>query len=450
MKIASLNSFWVRSVFFTMLNRFSLIIFGVVGYMVLAKKVFPTTAEMGIWSIFISIIAVFEAVKQGLLRNPMIKFLSDPQYMNQKNKVQTSTLFANIIFSLLIILLILFFGGSFSRSLKLPELYPLIMWGILILILLVPFNHFEVLLQANFRFKHIFIGYLLRQGIFVCGVILLLIFNKSLLTLPNLVKLQIFSLFLGTIALYTGVRPYLTKGFGMDKVLMLKMFHFGKYIFGTSVFSQLSGYADQFITARLITPTAVSYYNIVSRITTMIDVPSLAVADVLFPKNVEAMAFEGMGRVRYYFERMVGTIIGILLPISLIIFAFPGLIIQLISSSKYLATVPILQCIILFSFVRPVAYQFGITMDAIGKPQYNFWVNLYAMMVGLTFIFFGLRYFGYMGAVYGEIAAIVPTNIVICLILKRTINISFQSVFRHVWLTYVEVFMIARKFLAKK
>jgi lipopolysaccharide exporter len=450
LKLKFLDSFWVRSVFFTMLNRFSLIIFGVVGYMILAKKVFPTTVEMGIWSLFISIIAVFEAVKQGLLRNPMIKFLSDPQYLSQKNKVQTSTLFANAIFSFVIILLILCFGAGFSKSLNSPELYPLILWGTLILLVLIPFNHFEVLLQANFRFKHIFIGYLLRQGVFVCGVIFLLIYFKSSLTLVTLVKLQICSLSLGTIALYMGVRPYLTKGFQIDKVLMFKMFHFGKYIFGTSVFSQLSGYADQFITAKLITPAAVSYYNIVSRITTMIDVPSLAVADVLFPKNVEAMAFEGMGKVRYYFERMVGTIISILLPISLIIFTFPSLIIQIISSSKYIAAVPILQCIVLFSFVRPVAYQFGITMDAIGKPQYNFWVNLNAMVVGLTCIFLGLKYFGYMGAVYGEVVAIIPSNIVIYLVLKKTINISFKSVFRHVWLAYVEVFMVASKFFKRR
>ena len=44
------------------------------------------------------------------------------------------------------------------------------------------------------------------------------------------------------------------------------------------------------------------------------DVPSLAIADVLFPKNVEAMATSGEEKVRYYFERMVGTILSILIP----------------------------------------------------------------------------------------------------------------------------------------
>ncbi len=89
---------------------------------------------------------------------------------------------------------------------------------------------------------------------------------------------------------------------------MLRMFHFGKYIFGTNVFSAFGRSADQFISAGLISADVVAYYNVVSRINNMMDVPSIAIADVLFPKNVEAMATFGTDKVRYYFERMVGTI----------------------------------------------------------------------------------------------------------------------------------------------
>ncbi len=257
------------------------------------------------------------------------------------------------------------------------------------------------------------------------------------------------SLTLGTIALFFGARMYFKKGFNIDKVLMLRMFHFGKYIFGTNVFAALTSAADQFITSPLLGPKPVSYYNLVSRITTMIDVPSVAVADVLFPKNVEAMAQSGTETVRYYFERMVGTIISILLPISLFIFIFPSFVIQIISSKEYLAAVPVLQCIILFSFVRPVSYQFGATMDAIGKPQYNFWVNCYAMVICLGFIYLGLKNFGFMGAVYGEVASIIPTYIVIYFVMKKTVNVSFRNVFKYVILSYKEAFKFGMNYLKK-
>ncbi len=80
------------------------------------------------------------------------------------------------------------------------------------------------------------------------------------------------------------------------------------------MFFQLSEDPPTSLCQTLISADIVAYYNVVSRINNMMDVPSVAIADVLFPKNVEAMATTGTEKVRYYFERMVGTIISILAP----------------------------------------------------------------------------------------------------------------------------------------
>jgi hypothetical protein len=60
-----------------------------------------------------------------------------------------------------------------------------------------------------------------------------------------------------------------------------------------------------------------------------------------------------------------------------------------------------------------------------------------------------LKFFGYMGAAYGEVAAILPMYIVFYLVLRKTIHVSFRNVLRHVWLAYVEVYMIIKKFFKK-
>ena len=59
---------------------------------------------------------------------------------------------------------------------------------------------------------------------------------------------------------------------------------------------------------------------------------------------------------------------------------------------------PILQIVILFSVLRPFSYQFGTTMDAIGKPKINFWVNLLTMSLNYGFMYIGLRYTGLAGS----------------------------------------------------
>ncbi len=449
MKLKFGSSFWIHSIFFTLLNRFSLIAFGVISYIILAKKVFPTVKEMGIWALFLAIFALIENVKQGLLRNPMIKFLSEPEYVNNRNKIQSASLITNTLFSVLVICLLLFGGHIFVKWLNTPELYPLFQWGMLIILVLIPFNHFEVLLQAHFKFKAIFYGYLCRQGIFMILMILLLIFHKSSLTLVNLARLQIISLLWGTLILMYFARGYFYPKIDTDKQTMFRMFHFGKYIFGTNVFSAFGRSADQFISAGLISADVVAYYNVVSRINNMMDVPSIAIADVLFPKNVEAMVTSGPDKVRYYFERMVGTIVSILAPVSILIFLIPHLFIMVLAGRKYFAAVPILQTVILFSFLRPFSYQFGTTMDAIGKPRINFWVNLFTMSINYILMYLGLRYIGWMGAAYGTVVSAILSFLIMYVVLNKTIGVRLGETFKYVWKSYQEIYDNIRKIIGK-
>jgi O-antigen/teichoic acid export membrane protein len=444
------SSFWIHSVFFTLLNRFSLIAFGVISYIILAKKVFPTVKEMGIWALFLAIFTLVETIKQGLLRNPMIKFLSEPEYVNHRNKVQSASLITNMLFSALVICLLFFGGHIFADWLNTPELYPLFLLGIGMVLILIPFNHFEVLLQAHFKFKAIFYGYLCRQGLFMASIILFLYLDKSLLTLVNLAKIQILSQLCGALVLLYFARGYFYRSFDIEKKTLLKMFHFGKYIFGTNVFSAFGRSADQFISAGLISADVVAYYNVVSRINNMMDVPSIAIADVLFPKNVEAMATSGTDKVRYYVERMVGTIISIQAPISILIFLIPHLFILILAGSKYYSAVPILQVVILFSFLRPFSYQFGTTMDAIGQPRINFWVNLLTMILNYGFMYLGLRYTGWMGAAYGTVVSAILSFLIMYTVLNRTIGIRLRETFKYVWLSYREIYDGIKKFAGKK
>jgi lipopolysaccharide exporter len=445
LKLKTGSSFWIYSVFFTLLNRFSLIAFGLIGYIILAKKVFPTVKLMGIWALFLAIFSLIENIKQGLLRNPMIKFLSEPEYVNHRNKVQSASLTTSILFSILVICLLFFGGALLAKWLNTPELYPLLLYGIGIIIVLIPFNHFEVLLQAHFKFKAIFYGYFCRQGIFTLSLVIGLVFNKSALTLVNLVKLQIAGQFTGTLVLMYFAKGYFYRKFEMEKTTLLRMFHFGKYIFGTNVFAALGRSADQFISAGFISADVVAYYNVVARINNVMDVPSIAIADVLFPKNVEAMVTSGTEKVRYYFERMVGSIISILAPISILIFLIPHVFIRLLAGSKYYAAVPILQIVILFSFLRPFSYQFGTTMDAIGKPRINFWVNLLTMSLNYGFMFLGLRYTGWLGAAYGAVVSGIISFFIMYLVLNRHIGVRLNETFKYAGFAYREMYMNAKK-----
>ncbi len=266
-----------------------------------------------------------------------------------------------------------------------------------------------------------------------------------------LVKLQIAAMFCGTILLFFSARKFFFRGFVVDKILLRRMLHFGKYIFGTNVFSALSRSADQLITANQIQSEAiVAYYNVVSRIYNLMDAPSMAIADVLFPKNVEAMANSGTDKVRYYFERMLGSIISVLAPVSIIIFLLPRLIIKIIAGSKFMMAVSILRIVILFSFLRPFAFQFGATMDAIGKPKTNFWINLLSMSLNMLFIFLGLHFLGWKGAAYGSVAGSIITVLRYVPVLRKAIGIRWDEIIAYIFETYENAFIMVKKFLRRR
>ena len=398
------------------------------------------------------IVAMTEMIKQGLLRNPMIKFLSVPEYANQKDEVQSTALFINIGFSIFAILVFVLLGSVISNFLRAPYLYELLIWNTLFIVLLIPFNHCEVVLQASFKYQQIFYAYFLRQGLFMVSVAALVYIFPAHLNLLNLAILQIGSLLAGTIVIVLASRPLLPKHFKTSKKLMRAMFHFGKYVFGTNVTNNLSRSADHFITANTIADpmlgkTYVSYYNAVSRINNLVDVPSVAVSDVLFPKNVQAIEMEGMTKVKYYFERMVASLISFILPMSIFIILFPKLVMLIIAGRQYVEAAYILQIMMIVAVVRPFFYQFGTTMDAIGKPQLNFWFNLALMVINLTLTYTGLKVFGPVGAAYASVGYHLSGLILIYGVLKRQVRVEMRNIVKYVIGNYVQLYALTKKYL---
>lgn len=406
-----------------------------------------------VWALYLTILTLFETIKQGLLRNPTIKFLNLPEYANKKFEVQSAAIVINVFFSMIAIVVLVPGGTFIASALNTPELLPLLWWSFLFVILLVPFNHFEVMLQANYQFQKIFWAYFVRQGLFFSGIAIMYIFFRSHFTPMNLLLLQIVALLTGTIILYYSVKPYLLKRFHYDLVIIRHMFHFGKYIFGTNLFSNVSRSFDHFVTANTLTPIEgkeyVSYYNAVTRINNMIDVPSLAASDVLFPKNVETLQTDGLGKVKYYFERMIGTILAVIVPISLFIFVFPKFIIHIIAGPEYYGAIPILQITILFSLVRPLSYQFGSTLDAIGKPQVNFWANCCFMLFNLGLNYLFLSKFRGIGAAYASVVNYSVSFVIMIFILKKYIHVELSKIYLYALQSYKDLFALGRKLLLK-
>jgi len=426
------GSFWLTAMFYTMLQRVSLFVFGVTAYMILVRG-FPTETN-AVWALYITLFSLFEAVKQGLIRNASIKFLGMTEYAYKKDLVQCSSVILNAGFSLAVILFVLVLGKPLAGWLQSPGLYPLLMVSTLAILLLIPYSHCEILLQAKFRFNVLFTAAFIRQGVFFAGLVVVYFFFRGYFNLLNVLWMQVLALAVAAGYIVWQTAGELAMGFRYERGLTYRLFHFGKYTFGTNLFAGLSRSFDHFVTAGTIAGIAgrdyVAYYNTVARINNMVDVPSLAAADVLYPKNVEAHEQAGVERVKYYFEQVTGTILAFIVPLSLFIFLAPRLVVHVIAGPQYDPAIAILQLTILFSMVRPLSYQFGSTLDAIGKPQVNFLANALLMGTNLLLTFVCIRQFGGIGAAYATMAYYTLSFVVMLAILKKHIRVSPRNILR--------------------
>jgi O-antigen/teichoic acid export membrane protein len=101
------------------------------------------------------------------------------------------------------------------------------------------------------------------------------------------------------------------------------------------------------------------------------------------------------------------------------------------------------------AIIRPFFYQFGTTMDAIGKPQLNFWYNLMLMIINLSFTYVGLKTFGRDGAAYASVAYHICGLLLIYGVLKSQVNIEMRNILRYVVSNYLQLLQLAKTYTSK-
>ena len=149
---------------------------------------------------------------------------------------------------------------------------------------------------------------------------------------------------------------------------------------------------------------------------------------------------------------MIGTIMAIVVPVSLFIFLFPKLIVLIIAGREYYNTdaVLILQISILANLVRPLGYHFGSTLDALGKPIVNFVSACCLMTVSVVLTWIGLVQFQGMGAAYALIAYNFISLIVMVAVLKKYIHLEIKNIPKYMIACYKDIFGLIGKFLKPK
>jgi O-antigen/teichoic acid export membrane protein len=442
------SSYWVRSAFFSILQRFSVSFFGLINLIVLVRSL--SKPEMGAWALFLVVTTIFEQTKTGLLKNAHIRYASSSNEHTEKSAIASSSFLINAGITGLFILLIVLFSDWISVRLHTgKELAVMLKWFIPGLICMVFFSHLEAIQQSFLDFKGVFAGYFVRQVVFfLCiGGCLILHIHYSLL---DVVLYQSLGFGLGTLVIYYYSRPYIEYRFNPTVAWIKRILGYGKYIFASGAISNIFSNLDQLMTGTFMTSSVVADYNAALRINSLLDIPSYAAADIIFPKSARASVEEGIEKVRYLFERMVGILLSFSTPIALFIIIFPRLVIWLIAGSSYLSAAPILQLYMITGLIRPMQNQSANLLNSIGKQAIGFWMNTFALIANLAINYACLKTIGYYGAAVGSTLSYSLALIAWYFLMRRLIGFDPRNVWKYMLETYVTVFSFGMQFIRRK
>lgn len=432
------SSYWIRSAFFTFLQRFSLTLFGFVNFVILIRGL--SKPQMGVWAFFLVVTSLFESTKSNLLKNAHVKYVAGNN-SSEKTVIASSSLILNALVSLLFILFLFLFSGALSTWLHTgEELENMLKWFTPGMIAMVFFSHLEAVSQSHFDFKSVFAGYFTRQILFF-----IIILSHQIFEIPfSLVHLAIYqsvSIGVGALVLFLFGKKHLLYRFNPSVIWIKRILGFGGYIFGSGILSSIFTNVDQLMIAKFTASKSfVASYNAATRISALVDIPSYAAAEILLPKVSQVNVEEGQQKIKYMYERMVGILLSFTTPLALFIILFPNLVITLIAGSQYADSAFILQLYMVSGMMRPIQNQAANILLYIGKARLCFFLNALYLAVNFLFNYLFLKEFGFYGAAMGNVLTCFLGTVVWYRVLQKSVGVQYNNILKYVVDTYKTIY----------
>jgi lipopolysaccharide exporter len=433
---AKKDHYWIKSGIINVLQNFSGVFFGFAGFYILVRVL--SKQDFGVWTLFMSATTILEAIRSGLIQNALVKYLSSAEKPDHPVIISASTLISGMV-TLVSVGLIFAFAPYLSRIWESPQLMGLLYTYVFVFVVSGILTQFNAVEQANLKFNGIFINNFIRQSSFF-GFVLVCYLTGFQVDLIYLVWVQLGSVILSTIVAYGFVKQNLRFIFSIDRIWLGRLFGYGKYSFGTSVSSLLSGTVDQMMLGALLSPAASGAFNIAVRITNLIDIPGNAIAVVVFPQSSRRMEEEGKGAIKYLYEKSVGTTLALVLPGVLFLYFFSDYVINFIAGEKYADSIPLLHVTLLYCLLIPYGRQFGTILDSIGKTRVTFLVVVGTTVLNLTLNYFLIVAYGVMGAAYATLISNIAGFAVAQVILKKEVDVSLWNTLIYLFRFYPEFF----------
>lgn len=440
----SKKNYWVRSGTYAMLQRAAAFLFGFGSYVFLVR--YYSQENFGIWTLFVLISSIVEMSRSAFIQNAFVKFFNEKDI--DRPRLVLGSLFLNLASTIFFIVAMLVLIPVLTIFWDTDQIGPLVLWYCVTSLILVPLTQLNYVEQANHSFRGVFWSAVVRQGCFFCIVVITYFYFPDR-PLTFYASMQSVSALAGLLVAWLLSGQYMPRQFFVDWAMVRKLFTFGKYILGTGVTSTIGKNADQIILGSQSHST-VAMYNAAVRIMNFIDIPSLSISNIVYPKIAERASREGKYAAGILYEKSVASILGIILPIILGILLFPQLILQITAGHEYIEAYQVLRIMVIAAILIPFNIQVGSAFEVIGKPQVSFYINLGSNILNIFLNLILIRMYGAIGAALALALTVFCIFAVSQVLLRRELNIRTLRVIGRLPEFYIKASSEVFSFLKRK
>jgi len=432
------NSYWIRSGFFTLLERLSVMLLGFGSVYILFRVL--SKADFGVWVVYLTFISILEVSRAGLLQNALVKFLTTSEKETYQ-KIATAALILNGLVTLGSVVLLLTVAQPLSLIFEMPKLAPLLYIYCFTTIGLMPFFQFNYMQQANLSFRGIFFGQFTKQGTLFIFLLLGFMLGWTI-ELLHLAYVQILGAGLATLISWLFGRRFIHFSKKISLLWVKRLFHYGKFILGTNISTMLYKSVDKFMLG-IVLPgggkVAIAIYEAAIKVTNMTEVPTLSMASILFPQSARRQMQEGVEGLKMLYEKAVGAVFAVLLPAIVVVLLAADWIILFIAGPEYTEAANLLRITILYGLFTPFSVQFGTVLDSTGRAPINFRFNLLGAGLNILSNFLFISQFGLIGAAYGTLTTFATMFVLMQIYLNRQFGVRTYRAFYYVLYFYKKI-----------
>ncbi len=362
-----------------------------------------SVAQAGIWYLLQSFVGLCEAGRYGLLATATVKFYAGTE------KERAATVLGSVWYLALalsgVVLVINAIGLLYLPFTNNIEVILCIKWIGLNYISSLPSDVVFWRLQADEQYSKMFWFRMINSCSTIAAFIVLALIHQF--TLENVIIWNLLtncsSSLIGLIWYGSGIQ-YITK---RSKECVAEVFHYGKYTFGTTLFSSFLGNSDIWILNFVLGPASVAIYNLAMRLMAFVELPLRSFATTGISEMAISYNANNMHQVGYIFKKYSGMLTVAFIPVTGLAFIFAGYAIQLLGGHHFDGISGALATnVYCLTMVMAIAYPIdrfnGLALDITHHTHTNF----YKMVLVISMkIVCGLLFTEMLQNIYGIIIA---------------------------------------------